>query len=300
MTAQGFRSIVGLADAKRHLQTAAGGGRLSHAYLITGEAGSGKRSIADAFAMTLLCEKPVTAEGAADACLECISCKKAIGRNHPDVIYVTHEKPGLITVDEIRSQLVGTIGILPYESRYKIYIVADAELMNPQAQNALLRTVEEPPEYAVILLLAASPETLLPTIRSRCVTVPLRPVSDREMRNYIGGTLHVPDYEAGILVSFSQGNVGRAVRAATDESFITRRDKTLDLIKRLHGMDTATIMEAIKMMKEDRDYISDILEFISMWFRDVLYFKATADVDGLIFGREISAIRAQASASSYP
>ena len=300
MTARGFRSIIGHTDAIQFFQTAISNGRIGHAYLITGEAGSGKRMMADAFAETLLCSQPVTDDAMRpDACLICKSCLKAADGNHPDIITVRHEKPGVISVSEIREQLVGTVDILPYESRYKVYIIPDADKMNPQAQNALLKTIEEPPEYAVILLLSASPEALLPTIHSRCVTVNLKPVPDRELAAYLGDTLHIPDYEARVLTSFAQGNVGRAVRAYGDETFITRRDKTIDLVKRVHGMDTATIMEVIKYIKEDRDYMGDFFDFLTMWFRDVLYFKATADVDQLIFTREISAIRAQASSSSY-
>ena len=321
MTARGFRSIIGHKDVIRHFQTAVLNSRISHAYLITGEPGSGKRMMADAFAETLLCEN-VTAlvdklqegrEGGpdsgplseapdlqdVDACLDCISCKKVLDGNHPDLIYVTHEKPNVISVHDIRTQVVGTVDILPYESRYKIYIIPEAEKMNQQAQNALLKTIEEPPAYVVILLLTSSPESLLATIHSRCVTLFLKPVSDRDVMDCLTGDLHMPDYEARVLTGFAQGNIGRAVRAVTDESFVERRDRTLMLIRAIHGMDTATMMEVIRLLKEDKDEIGDVFGIMMMWYRDVLLFKATRDVDQLIFTNDISTIRAQASASSY-
>jgi DNA polymerase-3 subunit delta' len=253
--------------------------------------------MADAFAQTLMCRN--RSDGGTDACLRCRSCLKAADGSHPDILYVNHEKPGVITVQEIRSQVVGTVDILPYESDYKVIIIADAEKMNPQAQNALLKTIEEPPSYAVILLLTSQVEALLPTIRSRCVSISMNPVPDAELAAYLGESLMLPDYEVRMLTTFAQGNVGRALEAATDETFITRRDKTIGLVKLIHNMDTAAFMEVIRYIKEDKDKINDFLDFLLMWFRDVLYFKATSDADQIIFSREISAIRAQATASSY-
>lgn len=307
MATRGFRAITGHEDVIRHLKLAIARGRISHAYLITGESGSGKRSIADAFAGALLClnrpEIPDLTDSsdlsAVDACLTCTSCLKVQSRNHPDVFYVSHEKPGVITVGEIRQQVVDTVGIRPYESPWKIYIVADADKMNPQAQNALLKTIEEPPEYAVFLLLASSPEALLPTIRSRCVQLSLKPVPDRFVEEYLIRELALPDHEAHVLTAFAQGNVGRARAAASDEDFAGMKERCVRLIRDIHGMDISRISEAVRHMKEEKDHIYDILDMILMWFRDVLYYKATADIDKLVFSNEISTVRAQAAASSY-
>ena len=159
----GFGDIVGHEQIIWHLQNAIRMGKVSHAYLLNGEPGSGKKLLADCFAMTLQCEA-----GGIDPCMECHSCKQALTNNQPDIIRVTHEKPNTISVEDIRTQLNGDIQIKPYSSRYKIYIVADADLMTVQAQNALLKTIEDPPAYAVILLLANNADRLLPTILSRC------------------------------------------------------------------------------------------------------------------------------------
>ena len=99
--------------------------------------------------------------------MTCDSCKKVIGKNHPDIITVTHEKPGSISIDEVREQVVHDVDIKPYCSPYKIYIIPDAEMMTVQAQNALLKTIEEPPEYGIIILLTSNMSAILPTIQSR-------------------------------------------------------------------------------------------------------------------------------------
>ncbi|MBQ6386943.1 MAG: DNA polymerase III subunit delta' [Lachnospiraceae bacterium] len=291
----GFQGIIGHRNVIRHLTDAMQSGRISHAYLFTGEDGSGKRMMADAFAMALVCRD----KSRPAPCLICPSCRKAADHNHPDILYVMHEKPNLLSVDEIRTQVVNTVEIRPYESEYKIYIIADAEKMNPQAQNALLKTIEEPPSYAVIILLTSRPEALLPTIHSRCVTLPLLPVPDREVDEYLRREVHLPDYEARMLTAFAQGNIGKAVLAATDGAFAERRERTLQLIRNLPKMDSAAIGEIVRQWKEDREHTADRLDLIQMWFRDVLCYKATYEIDQLIFSGEISAIRAQASGTSY-
>ena len=127
--------------------------------------------LANLFSMSLKCQNR---EENGDACGKCQSCRQAVSGNQPDIIRVTHEKPNTISVDDIREQVNNDIVIKPYSSKYKIYIIPDADMMSVQAQNALLKTIEEPPEYAVIMLLTENAEILLPTIRSRCVMIKLR------------------------------------------------------------------------------------------------------------------------------
>ena len=189
----GFKDIIGHAQIIEHLESAIEMDKVSHAYIFNGPDKSGKRMLAEAFAMTLQCET-----GEKTPCLECKSCKQAMAYNQPDIIYVSHEKPNTIGVDDIRSQVNNDIVIKPYSSRYKIYIIDEAEKMNVQAQNALLKTLEEPPAYAVIILLTTNQEALLQTIRSRCVTLTMKPVSDMEIQRYLMREEQVPDYKAGI------------------------------------------------------------------------------------------------------
>ena len=132
----GFHDIIGHDDIIRHLKNAIETGKVSHSYIFTGEPGSGKKLLAGTFAAALQCES-----GESEPCMTCDSCKKVIGKNHPDIITVTHEKPGSISIDEVREQVVHDVDIKPYCSPYKIYIIPDAEMMTVQAQNALLKTI---------------------------------------------------------------------------------------------------------------------------------------------------------------
>lgn len=290
----GFGAIVGHEDVVRHLQNAIRTEKVSHAYLIGGARGSGKRLLATVFAMTLQCREHGT-----DPCQTCPSCRKIQSGNHPDVIYVTHEKPNSIGIDDIREQLIGDISIRPYESRYKIYIVDDASKLTLQAQNALLKTIEEPPAYAVIILLADNPDILLPTITSRCVRLNLKPVSDDDMKDYLMNQLHVPDYQAEIEASFAQGNIGRAKHLAESTDFMEMTEDVIRLLKHSRQMEVAEMIETVKAWSADKQDIYDRLDIFTMWFRDVLLFKATREIDGLIFKEEINAVSDRASVSSY-
>lgn len=128
-------------------------GKVSHAYVISGGLGSGKKLIASTFAQTLQCEA-----GGVEPCGVCHSCVQAAGGNQPDIIWVGHEKPGSIGVDDIRDQLVSDMQIKPYSSPYKIYIIDEADKLTVAAQNAMLKTIEEPPAYGIVILLANNPD----------------------------------------------------------------------------------------------------------------------------------------------
>ena len=290
----GFQQIIGHEQIINHLKSAMKWNKVSHAYIFNGEKGSGKKMLANAFAQMLQCE----GEGE-KPCGTCRSCRQAESGNHPDIIRVIHEKPNSIGIEDIREQLAGDIQIKPYQSRYKIYIVPDSEKMTVQAQNALLKTIEEPPSYAVILFLTTNAASFLPTILSRCVVLNMKPVPDTEVRKYLMEHVEIPDYQADVCTAFAQGNIGKAVKLATSENFNEIKMSALYLVKHIPNMDISEITAAVKAVTEFKVDIQDYLDLLAVWYRDVLYFKATNDVNGLIFKEEVKYIREQTNHGSY-
>ncbi|MCX4307842.1 MAG: DNA polymerase III subunit delta' [Acetatifactor sp.] len=290
----GFQDIVGQEQIKEQLRNAISTGKVSHAYIINGEKSSGKEFIARMFAMSLQCEK-----GEIEPCQECRSCKQALSDNHPDIIRVTHEKPNTISVEDIRTQVNNDVAIKPYSGTYKIYLINEAEKMTPQAQNAILKTLEEPPAYAVILLLTANVNSLLPTILSRCVVLNMKPVADELVKKYLMEQLQIPDYKAEVCVAFARGNVGRAKALASSEDFENVKAEAISLLKYIQDMELNEIIAAIKKITEYKLEINDYLDICAIWYRDVLLFKATNDVNHLVFREEIQALRKTAQRSSY-
>ena len=294
MAVAGFKDIVGHEQIIWHLKNAVSTGKISHAYMFNGEQGSGKKLLANLFAMTLQCE-----EGGTEPCMKCRSCRQALTGNHPDIIRVSHEKPNTIGVEDIRGQVNGDIQIRPYNGKYKIYIISDADRMTVQAQNAILKTIEEPPGYAVLMLLANNADMMLPTILSRCVRLNLKAVKDGDIKEYLMKNMQIPDYQAEISAAFAQGNVGKAVKLASSDKFNEMKQDVLELLRYMDRMELYEIMDAVKRINAYREDMDDFLDLLTVWFRDVLLFKATLDAGSLIFKDELPAIQKRARTSSY-
>lgn len=289
-----FRDIIGQDQIKSNLKNAIKFSKISHAYIISGEKSSGKEFISKVFAQALLCEK-----GGDEPCGECHSCKQAQSGNHPDIKYVSHEKPASIGVDDVREQISADVSIKPYSGPYKIYIVSEAEKMTAQAQNAILKTLEEPPEYVVIMLLTTNAAGFLPTIRSRCIEMEMKPVPSDVLKDYLMTEMKIPDYKADVCVAFAQGNVGKAREMASSDDFTAVQNATLNLVKGIRDMELPDAVAAIKAMSEYKVDPGDYLDIIAIWYRDVLLFKATGETDKLVFREELSTIRRVAQRSSY-
>lgn len=289
-----FSEIVGHEQIKEHMQAAIRDKKPFHAYLFQGEEGVGKEALARTFAAGLQCQS----ESADKPCKECVSCRQMESGNQPDVIWVTREKASL-GVDEIREQLCNTMDIKPFSSPYKIYLVPEAEKMTEAAQNALLKTIEEPPEYGIVILMTSNISALLPTIQSRCLTMEFRPLSTAVVESYVKEHCHVPDYQARASAAFAQGNLGKAMRYAKSEDFIERKDHIISLLRHVEQMDLSEMLAVIKDLGTRKDEVRDYIDLMVLWYRDVLLFKATKDINQLLFQDEASYISREASHRSY-
>ena len=289
-----FSEIVGHEQIKEHMQAAIRDKKPFHAYLFQGEEGVGKEALARTFAAGLQCQS----ESADKPCKECVSCRQMESGNQPDVIWVTREKASL-GVDEIREQLCNTMDIKPFSSPYKIYLVPEAEKMTEAAQNALLKTIEEPPEYGIVILMTSNISALLPTIQSRCLTMEFRPLSTPVVESYVKEHCQVPDYQARASAAFAQGNLGKAMRYAKSEDFIERKDHIISLLRHVEQMDLSEMLAVIKDLGTRKDEVRDYIDLMVLWYRDVLLFKATKDINQLLFQDEASYISREASHRSY-
>ena len=278
-----FSEIVGHEQIKEHMQAAIRDKKPFHAYLFQGEEGVGKEALARTFAAGLQCQS----ESADKPCKECVSCRQMESGNQPDVIWVTREKASL-GVDEIREQLCN-----------KIYLVPEAEKMTEAAQNALLKTIEEPPEYGIVILMTSNISALLPTIQSRCLTMEFRPLSTAVVESYVKEHCQVPDYQARASAAFAQGNLGKAMRYAKSEDFIERKDHIISLLRHVEQMDLSEMLAVIKDLGTRKDEVRDYIDLMVLWYRDVLLFKATKDINQLLFQDEASYISREASHRSY-
>ena len=270
-----FGTVIGHEKIIAHFEEAIKMGKVSHAYLLSGEDGSGKMTLAKAFAKALLCEHQT-------GCGECTACRQVDSGNHPDLIYITHEKYE-IRVDEIRKGINDTINIKPYSSNYKIYIIDDADRMNQGAQNAFLKTLEEPPAYAVIILLTNNKDRLLDTILSRCVTMTLGSVREEKIVQYLKDHTEAKDEDIKFAASFSLGNIGKAMHVVNTPEFKEMFQEAMNILIHIKTIEVYEIIAYLKDLKAYKDEIYDFLDVLTVWYRDMLMLKTTGSLNHLIY-----------------
>lgn len=285
----GFSDVAGHEQLIDYFQRSLKNHNISHAYILSGEEGMGKMTVAKAFARALLCEN-------GDGCGHCHSCLQFQSDNHPDMIYVTHEKDNSIGVDDIREQLIADTEIRPYQGGFKIYMIDEAEKLTAAAQNALLKTIEEPPEYVVVILLSSNEESFLQTILSRCITLRVKPIRDQIIRKYLTDHFSLDAHRADICTAFARGNLGRAITLADSERFMEMHKKIIDIIKNIYDR---PLYQSLEEMKELKDDITEVLSTMKLWYRDVVVFKATQDGNLLIFREEQQTVKKMAEHSSF-
>lgn len=270
-----FEEIRGNTPLVEQLRRSAASGRSSHAYLFLGGAGAGKRLIANTFAKALQCE------GEKRPCDSCKSCHAFNHGNHPDVIYFQPLKNGkTYTIEDVREQLLETVDLKPFQYEKKIYIIEKADTLNIQSQNALLKTLEEPPAHAVFLLLAERAEAFLPTILSRVVVMKIRPLSAETIADYLMQAGHLAE-ESHILSAYAQGRIGQALELVEDEGF---REMRQDILGKLEVLPSVSEGDAYLLAKDLEGYKNDLrfLDIMELWYRDLLTAKSLREEGYLI------------------
>ena len=256
------------------LQTARRG--LSHAYILSGPAGSGKHTLARLLAAALVCTGPEQRP-----CLACPGCRKAMGGIHPDVIWTGGDGKD-ITVAQIRSLRTDAY-IRPNEAERKVYILENAHTMNQSAQNAMLKLLEEGPAYAAFLLLAENAAALLPTVRSRCETLTLSPVTPQQAEDYLARRWpERPKAEIRAAALSCEGLLGRAVAALEGggEGDQSLTQTACSLLGCLSGHPEGDLAElCISLEKWDRDRFAALMDELLLLLRDALVCQSGAPAE---------------------
>lgn len=284
----GFDEIIGNEQIVKNLKSAMHNSRVSHAYILSGQGGSGKKLIAKAFAKALQCENEIGA-----ACGKCSSCKTFDSDNNPDVFYVKPTKTKALGADDIREQVLKRVDIKQYKYKYKIFIIENADKMTVAAQNVFLKTLEEPPQYAVFLLLAENLDLFLPTVLSRCVSFKIRSLGGEQVEQYMVKNKGALRAEAAFLAEYAGGSIGRAIKLSEDEEFRTMREDITERLFALRDTDLATALMWAKEMEKYKEN-PEMLDVIYMWYRDVLAAKKLGEEKYIIQKDKLQRIFAQA------
>jgi len=257
-----FVDVIGHEAAIARLRRAAAADRPATAYLLAGPPGVGKRRVADAFAMELLCANP----GPDGACGTCAQCVRVAAGMHPDVLVVVRDTDRRDIRTEQARELTRWLGLRPFMARRKVALIDGAETLNEHGQNALLKTLEEPPGAAVLVLTAARASQLLPTVRSRCQHVRLDPLSDAEITSFLQRE-GVAGEHLAVLIARAGGCPGRAL-SLRDDPRPEQRATLLDRLGRLPEL-TAGDLSALAQSLARAD-LEPTLETFTSWYRDLL------------------------------
>jgi len=204
--------------------------------------------------------------GPVDGCGSCTSCRKIAADTHPDVVHVT-PKGSLIRIEQIRD-LVYTLSMKPYEAVYRTAILTHAHNMTPEAGNALLKNLEEPPARTLLILTASGRSDVLPTIVSRCQHVAFRPISSESLTALLAEEHGIDAEEAAILAAMSLGSVKKALTMRR-QGWIRRRIWLIRQAEALNAHSTARSLAFARQLSEDKDSVEDALEILKTWFRDL-------------------------------
>lgn len=276
--------VVGHAWAVDHLEATLARDRMAHAYLLTGVHGIGKTTLALALAQRLEC----TAPGSFGPCGQCLACVKLQRRVHPDLRIVDGAPAGwkldkdgpppprkndrerrTIKIDQVR-ELTQWLVQTPFEGRWKIAILRRFEEANDEAANALLKTLEEPPQHALLILTAQNATGLLPTIVSRCQRMALRPLAGPAVEAALVEQWRTAPEQAALLARLARGRLGWAVRTLSDENILKERDAALDQLQTLLDEGRAERLARVVALSAAKETLPQILEEWLVWWRDVL------------------------------
>ena len=289
-----FSSIIGHDRQIDILKRALANNALAHAYLFSGEDGIGKRLTAFALAAALNCEAP----GPGGGCGGCSACRRTAGGIHPDVRVMMPESRDEqllatlssrdaekasddIKIDQVR-RAQDSISLRPSEGRKKVLIVDGAEAMNEAAQNAFLKTLEEPPGDSLIILITSMPQSLLPTIRSRCQALAFQPLPRRVLAEVVRERRGLPEGDAWFVAALSRGSLGRALAMDAPKEKADR-EQFLALREGLAAMRDDEILALADGIAKDRDGFDRIITLGIEWLRDRMVFLATGDERLLVF-----------------
>lgn len=243
------------------LRSAVESGQVAHAYMLAGVKGIGKARLARLFAQALLCEEPPTEA----PCQICRGCRRVGSGNHPDLHWLAPSGASL-RIEQVRS-MQSQIALRPYEGRYKVCVLDDAETLTEQAQNSMLKVLEEPPGSGVIILVVHQPSAILPTIHSRCQIMGMHPVPVAAIAQWLQAQRGFSSKQAALLAALSGGRPGVAMELDL-ETVVAQRDRVASWSTALRRERLKSVWSIASELEAEED-LQGSLDMMAAWFRDV-------------------------------
>jgi len=269
-----FKDIIGQERAIKILKKSLKANKISSSYIFVGSEGTGKKLTAIEFTKAVNC---LNLNKNSEACEDCQSCNEISKQYSPDLKIIEPIKSS-IKIEKIR-EMRKEIGLKPFKNKKNIYIIDKAEKMTLEASNCLLKTIEEPPYYGIIILICSKTDPILPTIISRCQIVNFGSISSLKIKKLLLNKINnLEKDKAEIISKLAQGSIGKAFKLSADKEYFIRREKLLNYLSKIlpekYGDD---IFAKVEKMILEIDRIEEILEMIKLWYRDILIIKNTGN-----------------------
>jgi len=262
-----FEDVLDQKEAVNILKEELKDDRINHAYLFYGKEGIGKKTLAVEFARALLCNEVKN-----DSCNICNNCRRVEHGNHPDLkIIEENEKTNNLKIDQIR-EMQKEMAYKPYESEFKIYIIDGAEKMTTQAANSLLKTLEEPPSYAIIILISEELNKLLPTVISRCQNLRFSNISREKMKEFLNKQ-NIAKEKQELIIGLAQGSIGKAKELYKNNKFLNKRKKIYDFLKEMNKVTKVDIFSEVNDWVNFLNEDFPLFDLLSVWYRDIIIYK---------------------------
>jgi DNA polymerase-3 subunit delta' len=270
-----FQQVIGHEEIKIYFEKSLKANKIGHSYIFEGPKGVGRKLVTKAFSKMLLCENKEDAGDTSDIankpCGHCKGCMMLEKETHPDYIVVPKDTK-VTKIDTIREKLVKNMEVKPYQAPYKVVVIEDADSLTIEGQNAMLKTIEEPPSYGITILITTNKAKLLPTIVSRCITLRFTPLTPTEVESYLAHKDVSPQNKA-IYKQFSGGSIGVLEELMKDGVFMEKRQRAISYREQLEKADLMQLYDLVKEFTENKEEIEEILEFWILWQRDLAVTK---------------------------
>ena len=250
-----FNNIIGNEKIKNDLETILKNDNVFHSYMFIGTDGIGKKEFAKEFAKAILCtetNKP---------CGKCKSCLEFEGKNNPDFYYIGLGEEKSIKIEVVR-QMQKKLQELPIVSNKKVYLIDDFEYMTPEAQNCMLKTIEEPPEFVTLILITANENKILNTIKSRCLKIYFNNIEDEVLKKYLEENFNINNISENKLKSYN-GSIGKALGMQEKKEVYTELEKVFENI---NDYNIITAKNSLEMLYKEKDFINEMLDYINVIF----------------------------------
>lgn len=248
-----FNNLIGNEKIKQNLELILKNNNIFHCYMFSGTEGIGKKEFAKEFAKGVLCTESNS------PCGECKSCIEFDGANNPDFYYIGLGDEKSIKIDIVR-QMQKKIQELPIVSNKKVYIIDNFEYMTREAQNCLLKTIEEPPEFVALILITSNESKILNTIKSRCLKISFQNIDDNLLKNFLEDKYNICNLSKNKIKSYN-GSIGKALQMQKKEEIYAKVEKVFDNI---NNYNIITAKNDLEVLYKEKDYIIELLDYINV------------------------------------